>query len=508
MPPALELRGIVKRFPGVVANDRVDLAVEAGEIRALVGENGAGKTTLMRVAYGLYRPDAGEIRVHGQSRRWRSPVDAIRAGLGMVHQHFMLFPSLTAAENVVYGAEPGGWGLLDRRRAMARVAELAGRYGLEVDPGARVGDLPVGIRQRIEILKTLYRGGEILILDEPTAVLTPTERDALFAVLERLAARGRSVVFITHKLQEVLRLAHRATVLRDGRVAGTVEISRTTPEELSRLMVGREMGPPVERPLPGVGEAMLEVEGLAVPGRSGLGSVRGVSFQVRAGEIVGLAGAAGNGQTEMVEAIVGLRPSTGGGIFLAGREITHLSVSRRRQAGVAYIPGDRDGVGLALGAAVAENLCMGMEGRAPLSRRGLLSPRAMRERADEAIADYGVKVTGPAQTVGQLSGGNRQKLVVARELARPSRLLIAEHPTRGADVISTEFIHRKLASYREAGGALFLVSADLGELRALSDRILVMFEGRIVGEVEEEGASEEELGLLMGGASSGRGAQA
>lgn len=500
MTYAVELRGITKRFPGVLANDHIDLAIEPGEIRALVGENGAGKTTLMRILYGLYQPDEGEIYVQGKRVTFQSPLDAIQAGLGMVHQQFMLFPSLTVAENVIYGAEPTKAGFVDREAAVARVEALATQYGLRVDPRAKVGRLPVGVRQRVEILKTLYRNAEILILDEPTAVLTPQEWEALLVILKGLAAQGKTILFITHKLNEVMSVSDRATVLRNGRVTGTLETAKTSPEEISRLMVGRDVLLNVEKSPPRPGEPILRVDDLTVVGEEGRRLVDRVSFQVRRGEIVGIAGVAGNGQTELIEALTGLRPVSGGRITLSGREITHAPVAARREAGLAYVPEDRVERGVALDASVAENLIMGYQWRPPISQNAVLRPQGIREHAARLIERYAVKVAGQSDPASNLSGGNLQKLVLARELSHEAPLLIAEQPTRGVDVGSIEFIHRRLVEYRDKGHAILLVSAELSEIMSLSDRILVMYEGKIVGELPAAEATEETLGLLMAGA--------
>ena len=500
MSPALELRSIVKRFPGVLANDHIDLSVDVGEIRALVGENGAGKTTLMNILYGLTQPDEGEILIHGSRTRFDSPLDAIRSGLGMVHQHFMLFPSFTVTENVIYGAEPSRRGVIDRRAAEEEVRDLSERFGLQIDPQAKVGELPVGIRQRIEILKMLYRGAEILILDEPTAVLTPQETQGLFSVLRALAVDGKTVVFISHKLPEVLALADSATVLRDGAVTGSVRTADSSAEELCRLMVGRDVALQVDKkPPPETSEAVLSAIALEVPADSGILAVDGLDLEVRAGEIVGIAGAAGNGQTELVEAIAGLRQISGGEIVLQSTEISTLGVDGRRQAGMSHVPEDRDGVGLALEANLSDNLLMGFEAQSTFSNRGILSSAAVSDHATDLLHHHSVKATSIAESAGTLSGGNRQKLVVGRELAHEARLLIADQPTRGVDIGSTEHIYRLLVEYRDRGNAVLLVSTDLTEVLALADRIVVMFEGRIAGELGGETATEESLGMLMTG---------
>jgi general nucleoside transport system ATP-binding protein len=502
MAPEIELRNITKRFPGVLANDRISLAVAKGEVRALVGENGAGKSTLMRLLYGLYQPDAGEIVLRGQRVAFRSPQDAIRAGLGMIHQHFMLFPSLSVYENIVYGAEPTRWGFVERYAAEGRVAELARAYGLNVGLDTPVGELPVGMRQRVEILKLLYRRAEILILDEPTAVLAPQEKEELFGVIRRLADNGKTIIFITHKLDEVMRVCDRATVLRGGAVITTLETARTSPAELSRAMVGRSVVLRAERGHGVPGAAVLEVAGLRVAGAHGTLAVRDVSLAVRAGEIVGVAGVAGNGQNELIEAIVGLRPLAGGSIKLGGRELAGLPVAARRAAGLAYIPEDRSRVGLALDAPLDENLLMGYQRREPFARRGLLQWNAVMQHARELVARYAIKAVGTRQTAATLSGGNRQKGVVARELGHEAALLIAEQPTWGVDVGSIEFIHQQLLAERVAGRAVLLVSSELSEVMALSDRILVLFEGTVAGEVAGQAATEKGLGMLMLGAAS------
>ncbi|MFE2327141.1 ABC transporter ATP-binding protein [Streptomyces sp. NPDC059385] len=485
----VELTGITKRYPGTLANDAVDLSVRRGEIHALMGENGAGKSTLMSVLYGTERPDAGTIRIHGREVDFSGPADAIAAGLGMVHQSFRLFDSLTVAENVVFRAEPRRFGLLDRAAARRRVRELAEEHGLPVDPDARVGDLPVGVRQRVEILKLLYRGARVLILDEPTAVLTPDEAVRLFAVLESLAAQGRSVILVTHKLHEVLEGAHNVTVLRDGRVTARLRTADTTAAEIAGAMTGRRVELDRVHPPGTPGEVVLSVSG-----------VRGVDLTVRAGEIVGIAGVAGNGQSELIEALAGLRPVEAGRIELTGHDITHASPAARRAAGLAYIPEDRAAVGTAPAASVADNLAMGHHRRPPATRHGLLRPAALRAHARSLIERFGIKTPSPGTPAGALSGGNLQKLLVGRELAHDAPLLLVEQPTRGVDVGAIQQIHEQLIAYRDAGHAVLLVSAELSEIRSLSDRILVMYEGRISASHTRDDADEHSLGLAMAGA--------
>ncbi|MFC9294523.1 ABC transporter ATP-binding protein [Streptomyces sp. NPDC057011] len=486
--PVVELRGITKRYPGTLANDAVDLSVRRGEIHALMGENGAGKSTLMSILYGTQRPDAGTIRVEGREVAFSGPADAIAAGLGMVHQSFRLFDSLTVAENVVFRAEPGRFGLLDRAAARRLVVELAEEHGLPVDPDAPVATLPVGVRQRVEILKLLYRGARVLILDEPTAVLTPGEAGRLLAVLKSLAAQGRSVILVTHKLHEVLEGSDNVTVLRDGRVTARLRTADTTAEEIAEAMTGRRVALDRVHPPGTPGEAVLSVS-----------AVRGVDLTVRAGEIVGIAGVAGNGQSELVEALAGLRPVGSGRVELAGRDITHAPPARRRTAGLAYIPEDRSAVGTAPAASVAENLAMGHHRRPLATRRGLLHPEALRAHARVLIERFGIKTHSPAAPAGALSGGNLQKLLVGRELAHEAPLLLVEQPTRGVDIGAVRHIHDQLIAYRDAGHAILLVSAELSEIQALSDRILVMYEGRIAASYTRDEADERALGLAMAG---------
>ncbi len=495
----IELRNITKRFPGVLANDHINLSVDKGEIRALVGENGAGKTTLMRILYGEYQPDEGEILLRGKQVTFHSPLAAIRAGLGMVHQHFMLFNSLSVYENVIYGAEPSQFGFINAQAARKRVSALAEEYGLFVNPNQRVGELPVGVRQRVEILKTLYRNAEILILDEPTAVLTPQEKDDLCDILRRLAQRGKTILFITHKLNEVMQVSDRATVLRNGQVVTTLETKDTNPNELARYMVGRSVLLRVEKPDVTPGDVKLSVENVQVKDDRGETAVRGVSFNVRGGELVGIAGVAGNGQTELIQALVGLRPMRSGRVLLQGQDVSNATVAERRAGGLAYIPEDRGAVGLALDAKLDENLLMGYESQAAYNTRGLLNFDAIRTFARGLVNQYSIKASSVRESASNLSGGNLQKTVVARELTHNAPVLIAEQPTRGVDIGSIEFIHQQLVEYQQRGHAILLVSAELSEVLALADRILVMYEGRIVGEVRGSDATEHDLGILMTG---------
>lgn len=489
---AVELRGITKRFPGTLANDAVDLTVRRGEIHALMGENGAGKSTLMSVLYGMERPDAGSVHVDGREVSFSDPGDAMAAGLGMVHQSFKLFDSLTVAENVVYAAEPRRFGLVDRAAARRRVRELAEEHGLAVDPDARVGELPVGLRQRVEILKLLHRGARTLILDEPTAVLTPAEADALFAVLKSLAAQGRTVILVTHKLREVLEGSDNVTVLRDGRVVARLVTAETSADEIAAAMTGRAVELDRVHASGTPGDVVLDVNGFATDG------VRDVQLAVRAGEIVGIAGVAGNGQSELVEALAGLRPVTAGRVALLGDDITHASATERRAKGLAYVPEDRHAVGTAPAASVADNLAMGHH-RTSLSSRGLLPPAAVRGHARRLIERFGIKASSPEVAASSLSGGNLQKLLIGRELAHDAPLLLVEQPTRGVDIGAVQNIHDQLIAYRDAGHAVLLVSAELSEIRGLADRVLVMYEGRVTASYDKAGADERTLGLAMAG---------
>jgi ABC-type uncharacterized transport system ATPase subunit len=496
--PALEMRGITKRYPGTLANDAIDLDVRPGEIHALLGENGAGKTTLMNVLYGLARPDAGEIRLDGEPVTISSPADAIAHGISMVHQHFMLVPVFSVADNILLGEEVMRDPVfIDRAEARRRIVELGTRFGFEIDPDVRVGALSVGAQQRVEILKALYRKARILVLDEPTAVLTPQETEEIFAVLRRLAAAGHSIVFISHKLYEVLEVADRITVLRRGRVVGERRPDETDEGDLAELMVGREVALVVDRGESHPGPAVLSVRDLAVRDDRGHEAVRGVDLDVRSGEIVGIAGVAGNGQGELVEAIVGLRRPTSGRIHLDADDVTGRSPRALNELGVGYVPADRQRYGVVLSFPCSDNLILTRYYRPPYARGWRRDEAAIEAFAEATVAQFDVRTPSPQARVSTLSGGNQQKLIVAREFSRDLRLLVLDQPTRGLDVGSIEFIHRQIIAKRDAGAAVLLVSAELDEVLELSDRVAVMFRGRFVAMRDARSADKNEIGLLM-----------
>ena len=490
------LSGITVRFGAVTAVDDVSLAIAPGEVHALVGENGAGKSTLMNALFGLVEPLSGDISVDGSPRRWSSPDGAIAAGLGMVHQHFMLQEQMTVLENIVLCAEPvGRFGFVDFAAARSRLRKAAEGHGISVDLDRPVGDLSVGERQVVEILKVLYRGAEVLILDEPTSVLTPQEKDRLFEILRSFRAAGKAIILITHKLDEVMDIADRVSVMRAGRLVASGLLADTSKEEIARGIVGGDLPPARRRQPKTAGTATLRVDGLVVAAQGR--TVGPLSLSVRAGEIVGIAGVSGNGQAELVQAVTGLRPALAGTITLCGTRIEALDVERRRAAGLSYIPEDRQRVGLALGASVADNANAGRQDRASFSRGPFLDRAAMADFARMLIGRYGIRVGGPFARASTMSGGNKQKLVVGRELSRATPLVLAENPTWGVDIGAIDFIHGELMRMRDEGHAVLLVSTELDEILALSDRVLVMYAGGIAGEVAGAEASRERIGALM-----------
>ena len=507
MPPVLELKGITKRFPGVLANDNINLTLEQGEILALLGENGAGKTTLMNILYGLYTPDEGEIFIRGEKIAIHNPNDAIDHGIGMVHQHFMLVPVFTVTENVMLGVESVKNGFLDRKSAAERIREISQRFGLKVDPDALVEDLSVGVQQRVEIIKVLYRQADILIFDEPTAVLTPQEVEELFKVIRSLIDQGKSLIFITHKLNEVLEIADRIMVLRDGKVAGTTTPAESTQASLASMMVGREVILEVDKPPAKIGETVLEVKDLVVRDDRKLVAVENISFEIRAGEILGIAGVQGNGQTELVEALTGLRPVEEGRVRILGSDTTHSSPRSIREAGSAHVPEDRQRDGLVLTFPVADNLILSTYYETPFTKGLTLQQKEIEKAAVARVREFDVRTPGVFVPASNLSGDNQQKVIVAREFSRPIQLLIASQPTRGLDVGSIEYIHSQIVKKRNDGCAILLVSPELDEIMSLSDRIAVMFDGKFIAVLPAEEATREGLGLLMAGIESGTPAQ-
>ena len=498
---AVEMHHITKRFPGVLANDDITFSVSKGEIHALLGENGAGKTTLMNVLYGLYRPDSGEIYVNGKKVDITEPNDAISLGIGMIHQHFMLIPPFTVAENVVLGIEPEKNFLLDKEKAVRDVREISRKYGLTVDPEAKIQDLSVGIEQRDEILKALHRGAEILILDEPTAVLTPQEVEELFKVMKSLKEEGKTIIFITHKLKEPMATCDRITVLRKGKLVGTVQTEKTDISSLARMMVGREVCLVVEKPPHQRGETVMEVEGLEAYNDRGVRALKGVTLKLQKGEILGIAGVEGNGQLELAETLTGLRKVSAGKILVHGENMTNCPPRDIIKAGVSHIPEDRHKRGLIMDFSLAENLILGSHFRSPFSQGFRMDYENVFNYADNLVDTFDIRTTGIESQAKYLSGGNQQKVIVAREVGREPEIIIASQPTRGLDVGAIEYIHEQILKMREENKAILLISADLDEVRCLSDRIAVIYEGKIVGERDPQKATEEELGLLMAGGS-------
>jgi general nucleoside transport system ATP-binding protein len=498
----IELRNITKTFGAVLANDRVSFSVTPGTIHAIVGENGAGKSTAMRIAYGFYAADSGEILIKGEVRPIRTPHDAIALGIGMVHQHFMLLEPMTVAENIVLGAEPGNAASLDLRKAAEEIRKVSNEFKLAVNPNATVESLSVGQQQRVELLKALYRHAQLLILDEPTAVLTPQEVEEFFAILRGMREQGKTIVIITHKLSEVLAISDEVTVMRDGKVVGNVQTSETNAAELARMMVGREVLLRVEKPAAKTGATVLSLRSLSVLGTDGSKRLDDLSFEVKAGEIVGVAGVEGNGQTELIEVLAGLIPGShvSGVIAFDGRDITRLNARARKELGIAHVPEDRHRRGLLLDFSLAENTILGVHYRKPAVWASvLLNQSGILRRTEQVIRDFDVRPPNAALPARALSGGNQQKLIIGREFELPPKLLLISQPTRGVDIGAIEFIHRKIVEMRDAGCAVLLVSAELEEVTALSDRLLVFHNGRIAGEVDPTVVTNEEIGLMMTG---------
>jgi ABC-type uncharacterized transport system ATPase subunit len=504
--PAVEMRGITKAWPGVIANNGVDLSVRAGEVHALVGENGAGKSTLMNILYGLIHPDSGEILINGTPTRISGARDAIAHGIGMVHQHFMLIPVFSVGENVMLGREPvTGGTFYDRARARKEIEALTKRYGLALDPDARTGELPVGLQQRVEIVKVLYRGANILILDEPTGVLTPQESIELFAVLRDLVKTGKTIIFISHKLHEVLEISDRITVMRRGKVVGHLITKETNEQEIATLMVGREVLLRVDKKPAEPGPVTFRVEDLTASSDRGVPALRGVSFELRQGEILGIAGVEGNGQSELVEVLAGTRRATGGRVLLGDHDVTAFDARMERDSGIAHIPEDRRGTGLVLAYSIADNLVLGRQRAPAFSWHGLvLRISAIKSWAKRLVKEFDIRAGAIDVLARTLSGGNQQKIIVAREMANRPRVLLAAQPTRGVDIGAIEFIHRRIIAERDEGTAVLLVSAELDEITSLSDRIAVLYEGKIVS-IEPAGTPEERLGLLRTGGGRGTG---
>ncbi|MDF2925623.1 MAG: yufO [Paenibacillaceae bacterium] len=502
-PVVVEMRGVTKRFPGITANDSITLELRKGEIHALLGENGAGKSTLMNILFGLYQPDEGEILVNGEQVVIDGPNKAIKLGIGMVHQHFKLVHPFTVAENIILGSEPRKGLATDIKKAAAEVERLSNLYGLQVDPNARIEDISVGMQQRVEILKTLYRGADIIIFDEPTAVLIPQEIEELLGIMRNLTKQGKSIILITHKLKEIMAISDRVTIIRRGKVVGSVRTGETSPTQLAEAMVGRNVSFDIVKSKSNVLESMLDVQDVEVRDARGLKALKGISFQVRGGEILGVAGVDGNGQSELIQALTGLRKVESGRVILKGRDATNKTPRAIAQAGLSLIPEDRHKHGLVLDFSLRENMVLNRYFKPPFNKNGFIHEGAMEEHARRLIADFDVRASGTGVKARSLSGGNQQKAIIARELDQNPDVLIAAQPTRGLDVGAIEFIHKRLVELRNKGKAVILVSFELEEIMKLSDRIIVMYEGRVVGEVRPEDTDDQELGLLMAGSRRG-----
>ncbi|MDT3414956.1 simple sugar transport system ATP-binding protein [Brevibacillus aydinogluensis] len=495
----VEMRGITKRFPGIVANDNINLVVKKGEIHALLGENGAGKSTLMNILFGLYQPDEGEILINGKPVNITSPNVANDLGIGMVHQHFMLVETFTVTENIVLGNEPKNGLKIDIRRAEKEVEELSRKYGLKVDPTAKIADISVGMQQRVEILKTLYRGADILIFDEPTAVLTPQEIQELIEIMHNLVKEGKTIILITHKLKEIMAVCDAVTIIRRGKVIDSVAVKDTNPDELAAKMVGREVTFKVDKKPPQPKEVILSVENVTAMGNRGVNALNGISFEVRAGEILGIAGVDGNGQSELIEVLTGLRKASGGRVLLKGQDITNRLPREISEAGLSHIPEDRHKRGLVLDFTMSENMVLETYFHPRFNKNGFLDYAAIDKHASKLIEEFDVRTPSIHTKARALSGGNQQKAIIAREVDKDPDLLIAAQPTRGLDVGAIEFIHKRLVEQRDKGKAVLLISLELDEVINVSDRIAVIYEGQIVGIVDAKSTTEQELGLMMSG---------
>lgn len=497
--PVVELKQITKRFPGIVANDSISLTLRKGEIHALLGENGAGKSTLMNILFGLYQPDEGSIEINGEPVTIDNPNKAIKLGIGMVHQHFKLVQPFTVTENIILGMEPKKGLKIDYKSASAEVAKLSEQYGLHVNPNSRIQDISVGMQQRVEIMKTLYRGADILIFDEPTAVLTPQEIVELMAIMRRLVAEGKSIILITHKLKEIMEISDRVTIIRRGKVIDTVDTNKTNPNELAEKMVGRDVNFKIDKNPPAIGQPVLQLKQVRMNDKHGVSVLNGLDLEVKAGEVVGIAGVDGNGQSELIEAITGLRKIDSGSIVLSGKEISNLPTRKIIESGLSHIPEDRHKHGLVLDFSISENMVLETYYKSPFSKNGFLDRRVVDKNAEKLVQDFDVRTPSIETKARSLSGGNQQKAIIAREIDKNPDLLIAAQPTRGLDVGAIEFVHRQLIGQRDQGKAVLLISFELDEIMNLSDRIAVIYEGRIVGEVLPQETNDQELGLMMAG---------
>lgn len=497
--PVVELKQITKRFPGIVANDSISLTLRKGEIHALLGENGAGKSTLMNILFGLYQPDEGTIEINGEPVTIDNPNKAIKLGIGMVHQHFKLVQPFTVTENIILGMEPRKGLNIDYKSASAEVAKLSEQYGLHVNPNSKIQDISVGMQQRVEIMKTLFRGADILIFDEPTAVLTPQEISELMGIMRRLVEEGKSIILITHKLKEIMEISDRVTIIRRGKVIDTVDTNNTNPKELAEKMVGRGVTFKIDKKPPAIGQPVLQLNQVKMNNKNGVSVLNGLDLEVKAGEIVGIAGVDGNGQTELIEAITGLRKINSGSIKLSGKEVSNLPARKIIESGLSHIPEDRHKHGLVLDFSISENMVLETYYKSPYSKGGFLDRRKVDEHAEKLVKDFDVRTPSIETLARSLSGGNQQKAIIAREIDKNPDLLIAAQPTRGLDVGAIEFVHRQLIEQRDLGKAVLLISFELDEIMNVSDRIAVIYEGRIVGEVLPENTNDQELGLMMAG---------